>query len=176
MSEVWKEIPETEGRYQASNLGRIRTVGRKDRRGNIVSIEPKLKKRFKNPHGRFMTPIIMNGVCRNKFISRLVLSAFCGPCPKGLEAAHLDGNRTNDRIENLKWVSSKDNNSHKVAHGTDIRGEKGGLAKLTTAQVLNIRDRIKKGEMMTVLAKEFSVSPRAISLIRDGQTWRHLPL
>src|SRR5262245_52174442 len=55
-------------------------------------------------------------------VHRLVLEAFMGPCPPGLQCRHLDGNRQNNRLDNLTWGSASDNEADKRHHGTTQQG------------------------------------------------------
>lgn len=54
---------------------------------------------------------------KNKYIHRLVLEAFVGPCPDGMEALHSDGNKTNNNVDNLRWGTPSENNRDIVKHG-----------------------------------------------------------
>src|SRR5690349_8150963 len=58
-----------------------------------------------------------------RFVHRLVLEAYVGPCPPGLVACHNDGDPTNNRLDNLRWDSQKSNCADKLRHGTLCRGE-----------------------------------------------------
>jgi hypothetical protein len=58
------------------------------------------------------------GLSKRYKVHRLVCEAFHGPCPEGRECAHLDGNNSNNRPENLAWVTRSENTKHQVLHGT----------------------------------------------------------
>lgn len=64
-----------------------------------------------------------------KLVHRLVLEAFVGPCPEGKEGAHINGIPGDNRLSNLKWATHKENETHKIEHGTSChkrqRDEKG---------------------------------------------------
>jgi hypothetical protein len=102
---------------------------------------------------------------------RLILEAFIGPCPEGLECRHLDGVRTNNRLLNLAWGTRLENAQDKREHGTVLCGEQHPGAKLRRRDVTRIRARLAKGDRVKVLAREHHVCPRTIRMIRDGQTW-----
>lgn len=90
-------------------------------------------------------------------------------------AAHLDGNRGNNCPSNLGWVTSKENESHKVSHGTKAEGSRCGAAKLNETVVLIIRSAYRVGLATQVeLAKAFGVSQTKISNAVNYRTWRNV--
>jgi DNA-binding transcriptional regulator YiaG len=107
-------------------------------------------------------------------VHRLVLLAFVGPCPPGMEGCHNDGNPANNRIENLRWDTHDANMKDAIRHGTarSARGEQQWQAKLTAEQVRYIRDnrQISRREM----AKRFGIHPGTVKNIRRRATWAWL--
>jgi hypothetical protein len=87
------------------------------------------------------------------------------------EVAHLDGDRTNARDSNLKWVSKVENHSHKRQHGTHQAGEKHPRARLTEASVLAIR---RACVPYATLAARYGVSWHTISDIKRGKRWKEV--
>ena len=102
------------------------------------------------------------------------MEVFCGPCPKGLEVAHLDGNRENASLENLRYVTRKENVSHKVLHGTAQRGMTHNMHILTDMEVLEIR--ASNNLSTKELAVKYGVSDSTINRITSRRTWKHLNL
>lgn len=116
MEEIWKDIPDYEGIYQASNLGRIRTCEGKTtytkrhgiRHWKQKILKPKYcvcvknKKRY---DGRL--ELWKNGKHSTHLVARLVASAFYGK--SNLTVNHIDGNSTNNCISNLEYISLGDN-------------------------------------------------------------------
>lgn len=100
MTEVWKDIPGYEGYYQVSDLGRIR-----GRRG--------LNKPFKNRDGYLVATLFVKGKKVRTGLHRLVASAFIPNPENKPQINHIDGIRTNNRIDNLEWVTCSENNLHR---------------------------------------------------------------
>jgi hypothetical protein len=104
---------------------------------------------------------------------RLVLSAFTGEERAGLDAAHNDGNKTNNVITNLRWATRKENFADRRSHGTWPINEHATAAKLTAEDVATIKARIASGESNGPIAKCFFVTKENISAIRRGRIWNH---
>lgn len=92
-----------------------------------------------------------------------------GPCPPGKQAAHSCGNRGCVNPEHLRWATPSENQADKYLHGTDRRGAKHPLARLTQKQVEEIRRR--RGERHQSLADEFGVGRTQITRILNGTRW-----
>lgn len=103
MKEIWKDIPGYIGLYQASSLGLIRSLIRwNGTNGRILKQSIRKDSRLK---------VIL---CKNKIrktckVHRLILETFVGPCPPDMECRHLDGNPSNNKLENLKWGTAHEN-------------------------------------------------------------------
>lgn len=105
----------------------------------------------------------------------LVCETFHGPRPPGRQAAHLDGDSANPRRDNLTWATPTENAAHKRIHGTAPIGEHHPGAKLSTADVIELRRRWRDGESWRALARAFGVSPRAANDAGTGVTFAHVP-
>ena len=125
--EVWKPIPGYECFYEASSLGRVRSLDRQIRtksgsrncfRSGKVLVGKLL---WDGYHSVLLT---VDGVQKHFKTHRLVLSAFDGLRPDGYEARHLNGNRTDNRIDNLCWGTPAQNLEDKRAHGMVLAGER----------------------------------------------------
>jgi hypothetical protein len=100
-------------------------------------------------------------------VHRLILETFVGPCPEGHETLHLDDNPRNNRLENLRWGTRKEN--HSTIRWR--RGEANGHSKLTEDDVRAIR---ASTESNCALARRLGVADTSISRIRNHKTWKHL--
>ena len=139
--------------------------------------KPKLlspKKTFENGKLKALSVVLYrDGKRFYKTIHRLVLEAFVGPCPEGLECAHYDGDPSNNCVENLRWDSHAANCADRVRHGTEAIGERNPSAILTETDVLLIR---KNTCMLSALelARRHGVSKSSIFGVRSGRTWSHV--
>jgi len=110
-----------------------------------------------------------------RYVHRLILEAFVGPCPPGMVACHNDGDRSNNTPGNLRWDTVQSNLADKVRHGTQTRGECHPAAKVTAETVCVIRARYAAGGvLMRELAAEYSLSPGGVLAIIHRKVWKHL--
>lgn len=114
--EVWKDIPNYEGIYQASSYGYIRTVEGKTtfskRHGERHWKSRVLKGRGDNPVTGKRVNLWKDGKPKDFLVARLVALTFLGVPPEGFTVNHKDGNRLNNSIDNLEWLSLADNIRH----------------------------------------------------------------
>lgn len=105
-------------------------------------------------------------------VHRLVLAAFCGKRMIGMECRHLNGNKDDNSLKNLVWGTHVENVMDNMVHGVVPRGEDHCCARLSDAEVIEIRRTINATELG--LARRFNVSHSAIRLIGRMQRWKHL--
>lgn len=175
--EIWKDIPGFEGWYQASSLGRVRSldrtfpvVGRWGPMTRLVSgriITP-----HQAPQGYLNVRLCKQGYQRKAGVHVLVCEAFHGLRPDDRrQVAHGDGDRANNRPENLRWATQRENEADKQAHGTIRRGEASPQAKLREADIPVIRQADGSNNE---IAARFGVSSSTIAEIRRGVSWSHV--
>ena len=157
--ELWKPLYGCEN-YEVSDLGRVRHVRRKAalKFSTIGS-------------GYLAFGCQLNGRRATKYVHRAVLESHVGPCPDGLEARHLNGDKTDNRLSNLEWSSHMENCSDKKRHGTSQHGEAHNMAILSESQVVEILSSTEKAKSAAV---RYGVSVKTIYNIRKRRTWKHL--
>ena len=118
-----------------------------------------------------------NGYRKYFRVNVLVLITFVGPPPSDMNyptAAHENGNRTDNRLANLRWASQKSNIADKIRHGTNQCGERSGNAILNDQIVIEIRARRAAGERGTDIARTLGISPVTVSSVYTRRSWRHV--
>lgn len=159
--EIWKPVVGYEAEYEVSNIGRVRRI----KTGRVL--KPRI-----TPHG-YNRVVLSKGEAKHALVHRLVLAAFCGPRPDGMESCHGNGDRADNRIENLRWDTRANNHADKKLHGTLARGERCGKSKLTEADVRFAR--AMKGVISTSeIARRLGVVRRTVAHIFNGDTWSHV--
>lgn len=172
MSEIWKDIPGYEGRYQVSDLGRVRSVDRYVRLVTVQAGETQRLARGKilrpGRSGPFGHVTVALGKGNSQTVHSLVARAFLGPRPEGHDVAHLDGEGGNNHVGNLAYVTRSENNRHMVYHGR---------LRLSVEQVRALRDRAAKGfrfgEKASV-ARELGVSQSFLGDVLKGRAYSHV--
>ncbi len=101
------------------------------------------------------------------FIHQLLLTTYVGPRPEGAVACHIDGNKENNHISNLKWGTQRDNMLDRRRHGTD----KNKRRRFTNSEVETMRKRHSDGESIGHLAKVFTISQTAMKRIILRETY-----
>ncbi|MES2156069.1 MAG: HNH endonuclease [bacterium] len=114
------------------------------------------------------------GIQKQAKVHQVVMWAFVGPCPSGMEVAHNDGDPTNNRLDNLRYDTRRGNHMDTFKHGTAVRGETHGMSKLTEPMVKEIRARLAAGETPAALAREYCLSNTAVLSILHRRTWKHV--
>lgn len=138
-----------------------------------------LKTNTKSNSGHFRTGLCRNGKCYTRLVHQLVLETFVGLCPDGMEARHLDGNPQNNRLNNLRWGTHKQNMLDAVKHGTAFclrnKGEKHSCSKLTEENVKTIIRDYRTGLFTYAeIANKYGVRRQTIGKIVTGKRWKHV--
>lgn len=125
--------------------------------------------------GHLFVALRLAGRYVTRRVHQLVLLAFVGPRPEGMQCRHLDGDPTNNQLENLRWGTPLENHADSVRHGTISRGERHPAAKLTRDAVLAIRRLRRSGWQCPAIARLCGVGAGAIHLIVTRKRWAWLP-
>ena len=162
----WRAIPSLKNKYEVSSAGEIRN----SKTGKRISPGTTSNGYF------FFCPWIDGKQQSYPRVHQCVAEAFIGPCPAGLEVNHIDGNKKNNRIENLEYVTHSENMIHSFT--IDLgrnRGANNPRAKLNPADVSEIREIYGNGwfsqrEIMRI----YGVGKTTIAHIVRGENWKHV--
>lgn len=174
--EIWKDVIGYEGIYQVSSLGRVKRVA-----GGHGATPGRVLKPIKHPNGYLQVCLYRDKKVSRKYVHRLVLEAHVGPAPEGCEGNHKSGDKTDNRIGNLGWVTRSENNKHAyrvLGREPTIappRGEAHGQSKLADEDVIEIRELWATGKyLQRELAEMFGVTRQTIGKIVNRRLWRHV--
>lgn len=182
MEELWKDIPNYEGLYQASNLGRIKSVAKvthNDFHGDRV-----WKERILKPKGckdfnicGYRVSLWKNGKHKDFLVARLVCTTWHeNLIDTKMTVNHKDGNRLNNRIDNLEWLSLGDNIRHGFENGL-YKQSKTILVSVSTGETFEFRSQSEASKFLgrnhgyiNFLAK--SGKEHALSKIGEKYTYK----
>lgn len=161
INEVWKPVPGFHG-YEASNHGRVRSLlcqtGPRPR--------PFVMRGSLNKQGRRQFCLKRLGKQNFLLVHRIVLLAFVGPCPDGLEGCHWDDDHSNNMLSNLRWDTRANNIKDRIRNGRQT------WEKLDVDIVEQIRNERQAGESYSNLGAIYGVTPGSIRFACIGRTWK----
>jgi hypothetical protein len=167
--ENWRDIPGYEGRYQVSDLGRVRSVAR-----SVLLVNRFGRPERRNYAGQILKPGPMTkqghlsvalGKGNSQCVHTLVLSTFVGERPPGFEGRHVNGDASDNRLSNLAWGSRTANNIDVTLHGR---------RKLTVDQVRVLRTERAAGKTNAEIAAGLGVSESLASAVFVGRLYKHV--
>jgi hypothetical protein len=177
MKEIWKDIKNYEGLYQVSNLGRVRSLDRVVKHGN----------RFRNDKGKILSvSVTPEGypqitLCRDNKkhhvkIHRIVALTFMDKIDETYVVNHKDGNKKNNCLDNLEWVSYSRNVKHALENELSLqRGQTHDSAKLRDIDIPTIKKlRNEYNLNLKTIALIYGVHRVTIGDIINGRTWAHI--
>ena len=178
MEEIWKNIQGYDGYYQVSNLVRVQGldrevyVSRGSQKLNTKKVIGSIIKQKKESNGYWRLSLRKERTNKSYSIHRLVLCAF-DPILSTKEVNHKDGDKNNNQLSNLEWVTRLQNIHHAIASGLTLvqQGQSSRFAKLDNKQVATIVQLLQQNKKIAVIAKEFSVGRVAIQRINTGLCW-----
>lgn len=167
VGEVWRDVLGFEDSYQVSNMGRVRSKDRIVRHncGGDKMVSGKIMSQLLTRNNRKQVHLYKNGKRTVCLVHRLVLGAFVGECPEGMEVRHLNSVSTDNRLCNLAYGTHSENVIDTINLGRNSR------QRLDPQKVMEIREKASNGAKTRDLASEYGVSTRAISKIKYRQTY-----
>lgn len=171
-TEEWKFVPGTDECYAISDQGRLMSynlrgskIGTRVAEGRILNPRP-------NQGGYPIAAVRFGGAVKRSSIHSLVMLAFVGPRPQGMQVCHNDGNPANPRLSNLRYDTPTANSLDRRQHGTDNRGVKHGKAKLTEAMVREIRELCAAPDAnFDAISRQFNITRCYARQIHIRKTW-----
>lgn len=162
MTEEWRPVVGLEELYEVSNLGRVR---------NCCGYIMKLREN----RGGYLQVNLSDDYSRSyPVVHRLVARAFIPNPKKSPQVNHIDGDRKNNRVDNLEWCTHGENMRRAFKLGNkNQKGSKNNGSKLTEEIVIEIREKTKS-MTQSAIAKEYGLSTGNVSLIVNRKTWTHI--
>ena len=152
MKEIWKDITNYEGCYQVSNLGRVRSLDRLDRNG--CKRNGVMKKPQDNGNGYQYVQLKKDAKYKNFYIHRLVAMYFIDEVDGKEYVNHKDGNKKNNRFDNLEWCTESENMKHAYETGLNVPSNINELQKARKAYCeANAKIVVQKDSNGTVIQK-----------------------
>ena len=179
MKEQWKPIAGYEGIYEVSNKGRVKSLDRvvnSARIGFTAKIKGQILKQRAQRDRYYRVGLSAHGKTRHYSVHRLVALAFIENPHNKEQVNHIDRDKLNNKVENLEWVTARENTLHARANGynPNNNGEKNPQSKLTNKDVYDIVEMLSDGVLQQEIADLYGVCHQAISNIARGVTWTHL--
>ena len=170
-NEEWKNIDGYEGRYQISTMGRVKSTNRRYGQPDIIK---KLSRDTRGyPHTNFYDSDLKIKCVK---VHRLVGMAFIQNSENKRTINHKNNIKTDNRVDNLEWMTDKENVIHSFENGfrNPARGGNHGCARINEGIAAEIWSNILNGERGCDIARRFNVPPTMIYNIKKGNTWNHV--
>lgn len=171
----WKPILGFIGLYEISDDGQVVRISTHGRRPKAIR---RVVRPHRKPNGYYAVDIQRDQQRYRTYLHRAVWEAFREPIPSGFEINHRDGDRSNNRLDNLELTTSSGNMLHCFQELSPslnrVRGEEHHKAQLTADDVLTIVKLARAGNSWRELGLMFGVSKTAIGHIFRGNTWTHV--
>lgn len=177
MDNIWKDVPGYP-LYEVSSDGTIRTKRRIARnRHSSWEIGPHIRKTMIGTTGYKCFTISVSGRTKMMKIHRLVAQAFIPNPDNKPQVNHINGIKTDNRVENLEWCTSGENHRHARKNGLyhPAKGPDTAKAKLIDSDIYTIIGLHEGGASQRQIAYEMCISRRNVRSILSEQTWKHLP-
>lgn len=179
MKEIWKPIPGYEGHFEVSNMGRVKALAREcalNYRGRLKTTRIRKERILAlNPikSGYPLVHLYLNGKRKAELVHRLVLAAFVRKPLSKETGNHKNFVKSDNRLENLEWVTQAENNMHKIAAGYGGRKLSDDDVRLIRFWSVRVPRGCNKG-LGKILGKIFGVSNGIINNVASRRTYAHV--
>ena len=172
--EEWKPVSGFEDYYAVSSRGDIMGIAPRSRKGR-GAIVGKVLRVTSRPDGYLQVTLRADRRRRTVQIHIAVCEAFHGPAPSPFhEVAHWDGKRSNNTPRNLRWATRPENVADRARHGRNTSGTRCHFAKLSEADVIDIRKRAAAGCTPSKIARHYRMSWNSVSDAIHRRSWAHV--
>lgn len=175
--EEWKEIPKMEGFYMASSFGRIVSLGRyvKSKNGSLRYKRPKLQELTKNNNGYLEVRISINAKRKTKSVHRLIAMTFIQNPNNHPTIDHIDRNRTNNHVTNLRWCTLSENmkNPLTIKHISVLSSKIKHQSQYTKVVRISMIDNTIKHYQSLSSTKDDGFTPHSVYLACSGRIKTH---
>jgi predicted DNA-binding protein YlxM (UPF0122 family) len=182
-NEIWKSlngIVECGDYYEVSNMGRVRSLDKRVNSRNCSRlVKGQIMKGTPDKDGYFKVIFYDKQNGKGYFVHRLVALAFIPNLENKLQVNHIDGNKQNCNLDNLEWVTSRENRIHAFKTGLQQGqiGENSPVSLLTDDKIMEIVSLYKTNNYsMDEIATLFDVNNATISNVINGKSWTHLKI
>lgn len=159
--EEWRPVPGFPG-YKVSDFGQVR--------GPRMNVSAR-----NHPRGYLRVSLHRGRTIITRLVHQLVLEAFVGPRPSGMQCRHLNGCKTDNRAANLRWGTAKENAADNVRLQVNPRGEMVASAKLTAEQVVRMRSEWNGVSVgVGTLARRYGLNKKTVTRILRRERWKHV--
>jgi hypothetical protein len=171
MEEVWIDIEGYNGQYKLSNMGIIKSFKNKKVRDGIV-LKPR---RTRKNNNWYLAVVVQDkGIRRSPRLHRIVAEYFIPNPENKREVNHIDGDKNNNRVDNLEWSTPKENADHAKKTGLILKGENCPRSILTEEQVIMLRSRSYGYGDKRRICKELGIDECTLFFVLSGKSWSHL--
>lgn len=178
LKEIFIPVKDFEGYYEVSNFGNVRSLERiiRNKNGKELKVRSRILIPRKHRNGYTLVNLCKNNIIKNCTIHKIVCQSFLGDRPNLIEINHKDGNKKNNILDNLEYVTRSDNSRHAYRLGLKFtKGSKCSAAKLTEEDVIEIRRSYLSREYNQVqLGKKYGVKANTICNIINRRYWTHI--
>jgi len=179
MQEIWLPIEEFPN-YEVSNLGRIKSIDRyvNHWKGGLKFNKGKIRTLYNKDNKSYSyVNLVKDGKTKTFLVHRLVAKTFITNPENKENVNHINGIKTDNRVENLEWCTQKENIKHSLDNKLqilDFKGEKNNMAKLTKSDVIEIRYNYENNINFNrkEISKQYNITEHAIYCVVTYRSWK----